>query len=839
MASIDYQEARKEIAKIFSRKDGNDRKIIFWYDAPANFREDLCGDSLDFCRLLVCEKNEFAIKKFIEHEDTESDILVYIPSEKPRDSENWLLDILMYSDEYYADTVALTMRRLGLTNTDLRKIIERHAKFFDNEARNKKLGHYVAISDAMSGDDLKIGMMAVLVKAASRSIESILIELVFDDSEQTKYKELKKYGFEEYLWDSISAAYNYEGDQKIEVLTKRFVFTAMLEQKAEFDKMPSFYSQFVIENAGKTDAKFFVDRLKTDARYETLQLGLALDLKIEPLIDARDMTCVQESDVFECVDNYIIRKIADGLGNGSFDYDAFERIISYRYNSMWYEKHKCEYQMLVSMIRFARLLDKPIMQDMEAIDYIRAYTDSYYEIDTEYRHVCTNYKRIVNPILEMEVLAERVELMYQERFLNILGREFSEALSKQNDWKFVGAEMTDRFYQRIQRNQFKKMFVIISDGFRYEVGKELCDALKGDPILKGTAELEFAISTMPSETRFGMASLLPHQTCTYANKGVFVDGQPTSSTSARNAVLQAKNPAYVAISYEEINGFSRNDLRAFMADKSIVYIYHNVIDNTGENNESKVFEEVDTAIEEIIALIKKLYNNLQISNFYITADHGFLYRRNTIMESQKYSNVVSLKPTEASKRYVITDDPSISIPYTTEFEILDGQYRVITPYGYDLFKTQGSGLQYVHGGSSLQEIIVPVIRISEMRSKVAKEPVGPVGIRLKSITRKITNRSFSLDFEQYEKVEEKKQAVACETFMTDDAGNVVSGVYRFVANSTSDDPQARVTKIRFTLSNIEFDRNKRYFLVLRNEDRPEEYIEREQFTIDILGFKMF
>jgi len=88
MASIDYQEARKEISKIFSHKDGNDRKIIFWYDAPANFKDDLCSDALDFCRLLVCEKNEFAIKKIIEHEDTESDILVYIPSEKPRDSEN-------------------------------------------------------------------------------------------------------------------------------------------------------------------------------------------------------------------------------------------------------------------------------------------------------------------------------------------------------------------------------------------------------------------------------------------------------------------------------------------------------------------------------------------------------------------------------------------------------------------------------------------------------------------------------------------------------------------------------------------------------------------------------
>ena len=39
--------------------------------------------------------------------------------------------------------------------------------------------------------------------------------------------------------------------------------------------------------------------------------------------------------------------------------------------------------------------------------------------------------------------------------------------------------------------------------------------------------------------------------------------------------------------------------------------------------------------------------------------------------------------------------------------------------------------------------------------------------------------------------------------------------------------------------NIEFDRSKRYYLILKNIAKTDEYIEREQFTIDILQFKMF
>ena len=99
MASIDYQEARKEIIKLFGRKDASGRKTIFWYDPPANFKEDISSDSYDCCKVLICDKNEFAIKKTIEHDDPKSNFLVYIPTEKPADNENWLMDILMYSEE--------------------------------------------------------------------------------------------------------------------------------------------------------------------------------------------------------------------------------------------------------------------------------------------------------------------------------------------------------------------------------------------------------------------------------------------------------------------------------------------------------------------------------------------------------------------------------------------------------------------------------------------------------------------------------------------------------------------------------------------------------------------
>ena len=841
MASIDYQEARKEIIKLFGKDDASGRKIIFWYDPPANFKEDIGNDNYDCCRVLVCNKNEFAIKKTIEHDDQESNFLIYVPAEKPSDNENWLLDILMYSEEYYADTVALTMRRMELTNTDLRRVIEWHSKFFDAEGRTKKLSNYVNVNDDMKPSDLRMAMMCVLVKASSRSIESVLTELVFDNDDASKYADLKKFGFEEYLWDEICRYYNYEGDQKINTLIRRFMFTALLEQKAEFEELPSFYDQYKIQGPGQMDAKFFVDKIKADKRYEALQEKMAADLKIEGLLVSRDITCVQTADIFECIDIDIIKKISASLVNGSLDYNTFERVISDRLNSMWYEKHQAEYSVLGSAMAFFRKLDVPVSIGLLATEYVQKYAESDYLVDTYYRRVCANYNKIENPISELEELMGMIEGTYQTKFLDPLGKAFSDALKEQGNWEFPGIKMSRNFYQEVQNKNYKKCFVIISDGFRYEIGRELYEKLKIDSVLNGNEEINYAISPIPSETRFGMASLLPHRIMEYANRLVMVDSMSTVDTLARDAVLKSKKSSYAAIQYKDINKMSRNELRSYMADKSLVYIYHNVMDKTGEHDESKVFDVATTAVDEILTLIRKLYNNLQISNFYVTADHGFLYRRNEVEESQKYGNIVSLHEPDTSKRYIVTDN-NIEIPYTLEFTldtVSNGEYKVIAPYGYDLFKTQGGGLQYVHGGTSLQEIIVPIVHIGELRAASNKEAVSPVGVRLKSITRKITNRSFTLEFEQYEKVEERKQAITCETYLVDEDGNKVSGDYRFVAASDSEDVDSRSTKIRFNLMNIEFDRSKRYYLILKNIEKPDEYIEREQFTIDILNFKMF
>lgn len=833
--SVDFLEAKKELEKIFEIAHSS-RKIVFWYDEGKNFFDSVISHKFDNVETIIYENNPFKIKYYIEVERSDTNILLYLPIAKPSDTENWLLDILLYSDEYYADTVALTMRRLNLTNTDLRGVVDRHSKFFDNQSRIASLRNIINLSDNTREKDFITGMMASLVKTKFNTIEDILTELIFDDDKQTKYKELTKFGFEDELWNLISESFNYTGIQDINELSKRFLMTSVF-RSAKLEDLPPYQKHFVIEgnaDSGAVDAENFIRRIKHDTRYRALQEKYAKELKIEDLVKFKGIEDFSDSDIFEIFDLNIIKSITESLSTGSIDFDFYENIIDDRINSKWYKYYGNEYRILTNIINFKKLMQKSIKKYAIAEEYVNNYAEELYEIDTLYRHILSDYKKIDDLSNEFEQLINEIELTYEKEFLSVLGNHFSSALNKKDKWEFLNAPMSKDFYNEIQKIGFKKMFVIISDALRYEIGVELLNEIKTDPVLGGNATIKPMISALPSETRFGMASLLPNKKIEYNEGTLFVDNLPTTGTKNRDKILKSKNESFAAITYEEITDFGRDELRKYMSDKSLVYIYHNVIDRMGENNESKVFDAASEAIDEIMKLVKKLYNGVQTSNFIITADHGFIYKRRKVDDAQKYSDILALKSKETSKRFLLTDE-IVDIPYTKEFDSYG--IKVVVPESYDFFKTQGGGTQYIHGGASLQEIVIPLIRISELRSKTVSAEPTEVGVRLKSTQRKITRRDgIVLEFEQYEKVEGKKREREIAVVLVDDLNNPVSPETRFWANSSSDEIEDRLTRIRFTLNNILFDRNNRYYLLIKDAT-TDELIDKQQFIIDITNYK--
>ena len=148
-------------------------------------------------------------------------------------------------------------------------------------------------------------------------------------------------------------------------------------------------------------------------------------------------------------------------------------------------------------------------------------------------------------------------------------------------------------------------------------------------------------------------------------------------------------------------------------------------------------------------------------------------------------------------------------------------------------KKQGGGMNFVHGGISLQEMVVPVIDFQNMRASSKKfVDVKKVELQLISQSRKVSNSIFSLDFYQKDAISGKVAAATYEVYMADESGMAVSDKKTIIADKTSSNGSDRVFRTRFTLKSVEFKKTEPYYLTIVLKDSGDT-VERIEFMIDI------
>ena len=210
---------------------------------------------------------------------------------------------------------------------------------------------------------------------------------------------------------------------------------------------------------------------------------------------------------------------------------------------------------------------------------------------------------------------------------------------------------------------------------------------------------------------------------------VFLNDASTAGLKERETFLEKNVKGSRAVAYNTIISQTKDQNRELFKSP-LVFIYHDTIDAIGDDRktEKKTFAAALDAINELKKIINQLHNTYNVSKVIITADHGFLYNDRIISEMDKES--ISGKDTdELHPRYALMSGrpPSKSgylIPLR-KVSTLDDERFILVPAGINRYKVQGAGQQYVHGGASLQEIIVPVI-VSTRKRFAVTERVDPV-----------------------------------------------------------------------------------------------------------------
>ena len=557
--------------------------------------------------------------------------------------------------------------------------------------------------------------------------------------------------------------------------------------------------------------------------------------------DAGVLTDVLSCDAFAELDQMLLEWIVDKLDNEILDeqIDGLDiaRIADQRmmkachYSDVFAQ----EYQAM----KYAYLLMKGI-RDMEIpsdpVLLLQKYQDDLYQIDSYYRWFYRAFDQLEENEKYMQA-RERIENIYANDYLLQMVPKWNAVFDEQAESTFdqCGLVRQDRFFSHYLHayDGKERIIVIISDALRYECAKELMTKLDMDE--KCQASIEGMVGVLPSVTSMGMASLLPHQEMNVdEHMNVTVDGLSCSDTLARDKILKAKNPDNIAIQFDEIAKANKPKVRELLQNKNIVYIYHNQVDARGDKpaSENEVFNACEEAIEEIYRLIKKLTGDVTATKFIVTADHGFLYRRDKLQEFDKVSYDKEMC-TYSNKRFLLTKQMvnaqgvvSRGLAYLNN---LNTGY-VAAPLGADIFKVPGGGQNFVHGGSSLQEMLVPVIEVKTAKGKQAYDFVDVI---LTSVSRKVTNLRTYFDFIQTEKVTDVMKGMNIIAYFESEDGEKISYDVPIIADSQSDAPEDRTFHEKFTFKSKKYLPQDKYYLVMVDANDTNNELHRYEFTVDI------
>lgn len=839
---MNLQEIRNFLKELFSKPlgDGKERHIVFWYDSNEDFVEDI--DSFDIENLKVIkltDKNAFWAKYHIEKEDTTSNILVYSNMEKPRPEEDWLYDIFCYSEEFSTDRATVIMRELKVTDALLKDEFKLYNTFFKSKERITAFKN-LNIQD-YTKEKVHIGVLAVLTKVKLMDIEEILKVIIkqYLEGSNKIYEDIKKLGDLDSLWNLIIKYYGYGFEEKS---LERFMAMLLVTNMNETIKfqLPKQYETFISKKA--TNCIVFINHFMNNSKdgvyYDKMQELISDKLKIDKLLEKNDSEAFINCDTFEEMDKIVLRRITNLLKNEVEEYSKYLNLIDTRRTMHFYKKYESEYKAIkwaINLLSKKSELDSTIKTE-SSYDMVKSYVKDYYFIDKAYRKFYYHYDNCIEKE-ELNDLKERIENVYNNWYLQELSIKWFNSLEKRVTWRVEGLKQQDNFYKEFVKYGKERVFVIISDGLRYESAEELAIRLTNER--KGKVEIEFIQGVIPSYTKLGMASLLPNKSIEINDKyDVLVNGISTNGTENRNTILKVENTNSLAITYDKVMDMKDAEIRKAFTGLDVVYIYHNTIDARGDHasTEREVFAATELAFNEIINLVNKLVNRVSAASMVITADHGYLYKRNAMAESDKISGV-KLDDGEDSRRFLLTPNANEvegTVEFSMDYLLGEGSNKnVITPRGTSRFKVQGAGANYVHGGAMLQEIVVPVIKFKNDRSTSSVNDIRKANISLTSITRKITNIITYLEFFQEEKIQDKVIAQRIKCYFEDEEGNRISNENIIIGDSRSENPLERTNREKFVLKSMAYDKTKQYFLVMQDDEDSNGMYERIPYTIDI------
>lgn len=835
MSELNLDQIKNRLNELFITY--GERKLIFWFDPLREFEEDIDngGIILESARIRkIAPHTQFLTKRFFELEDTENSYLIYAPFKNMADDDedNHLLSLIKYSTLFSADRIALLMTQLNIP-TDLYVTMDSHSKFFAAKSRISAFEKLMP-AGVKTKEELELAMMAVLTKANNPQFYSILQALLiaYAKGKEEYYNQLDNYRLKDSFWEHVAKYYGYATDdeptvQKLVIALFANAFYGQLGHQ----ELPTSLKQYEVREQ-TTAIISFIDGFMNDSRYredfEELSKDIFILIDGERLLAKAPIEELVSADLFEPIHDRIVHYYIDQLMSGdttpTINSLSLQSVVERKIRAHFGSKYAPQYRALVAA---QELLNYLVQSNFNQFDeVVEDYEQSSFMLDRYYRKYIWNLDQVENKdsFNELSVLVEK----QYKVFLNEISRRWNDELHLD-----ARPSMLD-FYDNYGKNKAKTV-VIISDALRYEVAKEIQTVLQKEK--KYNTKMATIFSVLPSVTEFGKAASLrsANQKLSYLTEDdVRLDDMRTNGTENRGKILKAKNENSIAITYDAVMAKDNaKELRDLFNGQEVIYLYHDQIDKTGDHGqEFQIFDAVQRTIDELRLLLPRISNGANIYRFIITSDHGFIYTRSKPAEHEKIENPSTDKEDRVERRFIISKNKYDEIGVTSMRlgEVLrnEDQRHIHFPETSAVFKRAGGGQSYVHGGSSPQEMIVPVLEVVVARGSATKERVQ---IQLTTPRRRVVGLSTSLEFYQTEAISDSITKGQYALYFEDQNGNRISNENMYFADSTSLQAADRFSNFTFNFVNRNYSIDEKVFLVIKNSDTQIEN-DRVEFVID-------
>jgi len=772
-------------------------RIVFWYDPAREFREAFQKLDLEGVEKIEVANNEFAVKYRLLREKPKQNFLIYREGPRSDPADNWLLDVELAQGLFKADQVALWLTELGLP-ISFEDLVRMHQEFFRSSRRVEKL------KALMRGDDtatlLRRRMLAICAGADDGFdplVEALLAELA--EGKEDSLRLIGRVGLTEFLWEQMARIFGYRSDQPS---VSDFAITLFKS---------CYQSAIGAAPILTADALVFFRRWKNNRNagevFSKLSSEYAEVLDIRQDLARRDFRVLVEVDYFEEIDRAIILALVHEVSAQTVAQTDVLNWIRQRRQSHWYGAYRDLYEAIGFAAEFQQAMAQVTLGMTSLAEGVQRYAKSWYRIDQLYRKFIWHMQKSGQATL-MRELFEQVENHYVNSYLLRLNDAWQTHVDAADLWSAPPIMAQRRFYREHAaafRQRDQKICVIISDALRYEIAEELLGRIRS--LDRYEAAIEPMFGSLPSYTQLGMASLLPNNDLRIADNDtstVLVDGQSSQGLENRKKILAGGRAGdrTSALKADDLMGMDKDEARALIRDHDVIYVYHNVIDAIGDKqvSEERVFEAVEDTIEELVKLVKKLVN-ANAANLIVTTDHGFIYQHRPIEESDFSSAQIEGESILfRDRRFILGHGLKGNHGLrrlTSEQAGLQGTVEMLIPKSINRLRRQGSGSRFVHGGATLQEIVVPVVKINKKRqSDISSVEVEIIG----NANRMITSSQMSVLFYQTAAVTEKTQPRRLKTGIYAQSGELISDSHELVFDFRSENPREREMPVRFLLS---------------------------------------